>query len=151
MAKNDNKELHSILEQLKKSYSSVDGDVEENDASLDSQEDANDDFQKLLTNFFSTDFVEEKNQDTYNFSIMEEKVEYPDIVEEVDEENLEDGEIIDDEEFVEDVEVIEYIEPVENEKIVENEEVVENEEIVENEEVVEDEDIINDEDDAEQD
>ena len=144
MAKNDNKELHSILEQLKKSYSSVDGDVEENDASLDSQEDANDDFQKLLTNFFSTDFVEEKNQDTYNFSIMEEKVEYPDIVEEdvVNEEIVEDEEIIEDEVIVENEEIVEDEEIIEDEEIVEDEVIIENEEIVENKEAVEVEDII---------
>ena len=82
MAKNDNKELHSILEQLKKSYSEVDGSLDAEDEVSEPTIDASDDFQKLLTNFFSTDFVEEKNEDTYNFNVIEEKVEYNDETEE---------------------------------------------------------------------
>ena len=111
MAKNDNKELHSILEQLKKSYSEVDGSLDTEDEVSESTTDANDDFQKLLTNFFSTDFVEEKNEDTYNFNVIEEKVEYNDEPEEIIEETLEEPEIEESiEEFIEEPEIEESIE-----------------------------------------
>ena len=122
MAKNDNKELHSILEQLKKSYSEVDGNLDAEDEVSESIDDQNDDFQKLLTNFFSTDFVEEKNEDTYNFNVIEEKIEYNDETEEeifaeVEEsaeiENLEETVAVEEAEEVAEVEKTEEIEKIE--------------------------------------
>ena len=122
MAKNDNKELHSILEQLKKSYSEVDGNLDAEDEVSESMDDQNDDFQKLLTNFFSTDFVEEKNEDTYNFNVIEEKIEYNDETEEeifaeVEEsaelEELEETVAVEEAEEVAEVEKTEEIEKIE--------------------------------------
>ena len=129
MAKNDNKELHSILEQLKKSYSEVNGSLDVEDEVSEPTIDASDDFQKLLTNFFSTDFVEEKNEDTYNFNVIEEKVEYNDETEEdisVEAEESAENEEIEESAEVELIEEIE--ESVEVEEIVEIAENVETEE-----------------------
>ncbi len=61
MSKNENKELNAILAQLKKSYSS-DEDIE--DSLSDESED---DFQKMLSSYFSDD----SNKDIYKFTAAE--------------------------------------------------------------------------------
>lgn len=75
MAKNDSKELHSILEQLKKSYAS-ENDIDENDVGslndVAEDDDGDDGFQNLLTNFFSSDNSDINDVGTYNFTISEE-------------------------------------------------------------------------------
>lgn len=62
MSKNDNKELNAILEQLKKSYSG-DDNLENSEA-----EESDDDFQKMLSNYFSDD---DSNKDIYKFTASE--------------------------------------------------------------------------------
>ncbi len=59
MSKNDNKELSAILEQLKKSYSG-DADIDKPQA-----DESDDDFQKMLTNYFSDD---DSSKDIYKFT-----------------------------------------------------------------------------------
>ena len=50
--KENNSELNLILEQLKKSYQD-DSDIPDTESESTGNEEANDDFQKMLLNFFS--------------------------------------------------------------------------------------------------
>lgn len=135
MGKNDTKELHSILEQLKKSYA----DTEEADnetKEIETQED-DDNFQKLLTNFFSSDTsIEEQAEpsDTYNFTVSDE--EGLTLNDETDE-----SDITQEAEEAEEVEDIEEAEDEIDETVEVNEVSEEEDDISENDEVVEDTDI----------
>ncbi len=140
MNKNENKELNAILAQLKKSYSG-DEDIEKAQ-----DEEVNDDFQAMLSNYFSDD----SNKDIYKFTssnssdensaamvseysladFEEFKVEEEIVEEEIIEEEIIEEEIIE-EEIIEE-EIIE--EKIIEEKIIE-EEIIE-EEIIE-EEIIE--------------
>ena len=156
MGKNDNKELHSILEQLKKSYASVDEEPFDNNEPIDDAEDGNDDFQKLLTNFFSTDFAEEKSQNTYNFTIVDDKAQtvkdekISEIEEAIEAEEISEDEVVPEieesivveeksevEEITEDQEISEVEEIIEDKEFSEVEEIIEAEEISEVEAIVE--------------
>ena len=125
--KNENKELNAILAQLKKSYS------DEEDVDQAQSEESQDDFQKMLSSYFSDN---DSDKDIYKFTVSEtsesesQESEYAFA-------DLSDFEVIDEPVVEETIEEIVEDEPVVEETI---EEIVEDEPIVEEtiEEIVED-------------
>lgn len=155
MAKNDSKELHSILEQLKKSYAS-DSDVDENDIeSLNEEaaEDVDDGFQNLLTNFFSSDNSDINGGGTYNFTISEEaSAESPSEDSDIAKEDTVEEDDITEDDTIED-DVIEEDDVIDEDDIAEDdieEDVIEEDDIVEEDDLTYDafdeDDVINEDD-----